>query len=151
MIEGVQVKKLRLIPDERGYLMEIFRRDDPQFRRFGQVYLTTAYPGVVKAWHYHKKQWDNFAVIRGMAKVVLFDSREESPTRGEVMEFFMGDQNPVLLTIPPKVMHGFKGCSTEMAMIVNTPSELYNYQEPDEYRVAPHDGVIPYDWERKDG
>ena len=88
MIEGVRVKKLKVIPDERGRLMEMLRADDDLFVKFGQVYMTTAYPGVVKGWHYHKKQIDNMVVIKGMMKVVLYDSRKDSKTRGEVNEFF---------------------------------------------------------------
>src|SRR5210317_2053764 len=96
MIDGVVVRQLKLIPDERGFLMEILRRDDPVFEEFGQCYVTAAYPGVVKAWHYHKKQTDHFCVLSGMAKVVLHDDREGSSTRGETNEFFCGEQNRVL-------------------------------------------------------
>ena len=81
MIEGVKVKKLKVIPDERGHLMEMLRDDDEFFQRFGQVYLSVVYPGVVKGWHYHKKQTDHFVFVKGMAKVVLYDGREESRTR----------------------------------------------------------------------
>jgi len=151
MIDGVKVKKLKIIPDERGRLMEILRSDDDCFRKFGQVYLTTAYPGVTKAWHYHKVQTDNFAVVRGMMKVVLYDSRDGSPTKGEINEFFMGELNPVLLTIPPLVYHGFKCIGPEEAFVVNTPTETYDYGRPDEFRVDPHSAAIPYDWSRKDG
>ena len=80
MIEGVNIKKLKVIPDERGRLMEIVRADDEGFRKFGQVYLTTADPGVVKGWHYHKKQYDYMTVISGMMKIVLYDMREGSST-----------------------------------------------------------------------
>ena len=104
MIHGVNVKKLKVIPDERGFLMEMLRSDDAFYQKFGQAYLTTAYPGVVKAWHYHKTQTDNFVVVKGMMKVVLYDGREDSPTKGEVNEFFMGEQNQILITIPPRVM-----------------------------------------------
>ncbi|MDD5712899.1 MAG: dTDP-4-dehydrorhamnose 3,5-epimerase family protein [Smithellaceae bacterium] len=151
MIEGVKVKKLKVIPDERGRLMEILRADDEIYSAFGQVYMTTAYPGVVKGWHYHKKQSDNMAVVRGMMKIVLYDGREGSPTRGEINEFFAGDANPVLVHIPPYVYHGFKCISLEEAIVVNTPTEVYNYAEPDEYRLPPHDADIPYNWDRKDG
>jgi dTDP-4-dehydrorhamnose 3,5-epimerase len=94
MIHGVRTKALRVIPDERGRLMGIFRSDEEVFIRFGQIYMTTAYPGVVKGWHYHKKEMDNFAVVKGMIKIVLYDRRENSPTRGEVNEFFLGEHNP---------------------------------------------------------
>lgn len=151
MIEGVRVRRLRLIPDERGYLMELMRSDWEEFVKFGQVYVTAVYPGVVKGWHYHKLQTDHFVCIEGMAKVVLYDAREGSPTRGEVSEFFMGCLNPIMLTIPRGVFHGFKGISEDMTLIVNVPTEVYNYDEPDEYRLPPHTDEIPYDWSRKDG
>ncbi|MBU1205853.1 MAG: dTDP-4-dehydrorhamnose 3,5-epimerase family protein [Proteobacteria bacterium] len=151
MINGVKIKKLKVISDERGRLMEMLRADDEIFLKFGQVYLTTAYPGAVKAWHYHKKQVDHFVVIKGVMKVVLYDGREGSPTYKEINEFFMGDHNPILLQIPPLVFHGFKCISEREAMVINCPTEVYSYQDPDEYRVEPHRGEIPYDWSRKDG
>ncbi len=151
MIEGVMVKALRLIPDERGRVMEIMRNDDECFERFGQVYMTTTYPGVVKAWHFHKKQDDFIACVKGMLKLVLFDDREGSPTRGEVNEFFIGDFNPALVKVPMRVYHGWKCVSETEAVVVNTPTEAYNRQDPDEYRLHPHVNNIPYRWERKDG
>ncbi len=151
LIDGVRLKQLRVIPDERGRLMEVLRSDDELFQKFGQVYITTAYSGVVKAWHYHKLQTDNFAVVKGMMKVVLYDDREGSPTRGEVNEFFIGEHNEVLVQIPRMVWHGFKCISETEAIVVNVPTKTYNYREPDEYRTDPHDNSIPYDWTRKDG
>ncbi|MBA7527402.1 hypothetical protein ES705_19578 [subsurface metagenome] len=146
MIEGVKIKKLRVIPDERGWLMEILRTDDELFEKFGQVYITTAYPDVVKAWHYHKKQTDNFTCIKGMMKVALYDAREDSPTYKEVNEFFVGEKNPVLISVPPMVYHGFKAIGTETAYFLSVPTLPYNYEEPDEYRLPPDTKEIPYDW-----
>jgi len=151
MINGVSVKPLRVLCDERGRLMEMLRRDDDLFKGFGQAYMTTAYPGVVKAWHYHRKQWDHFVVVAGMMKVVLYDARDDSPTRGDVDEYFLGEHNPILVQIPPLVYHGFKCISEREAVVINCPTEVYNYAEPDEYRVDPHDNDIPYNWARKDG
>ena len=151
MIEGVKIKKLKVVPDERGRLMEMLRADDDLYIKFGQVYMTTAYPGAVKAWHYHKKQVDNFVVVKGMMKVVLYDGRKDSSTYKEINEFFMGEHNPVLLQIPAYVYHGFKCISETEAIMVNVPTELYDYHKPDEYRKPPHDGGIPYDWSRQDG
>lgn len=151
MIDGVIEKPLKMICDERGRLMEILRNDDDVFDCFGQVYITSAYPGVVKAWHYHKKQTDHFAVVRGMAKIVLYDAREDSPTRGEVNEFFAGDFRSVLVKIPPLVYHGYKCISEHECIVMNLPTELFDYKNPDEHRVAPDDPSIPYDWTRKDG
>ena len=152
MIEGVKIKPLKVIPDERGRLMELLRSDDQEFFiQFGQVYMTTAYPGVVKAWHYHKRQTDNFAVVHGMMKVVLYDNRPNSPTHGEINEFFMGIHNPVLLQIPPLVLHGFKCIGETEGVVVNIPTTLYNYKKPDEHRIDPHSKEIPYDWATKEG
>ncbi len=151
LIDGVTVKKLNVIPDERGRVMEILRGDDDIFQAFGQVYYTTAYPGVVKAWHYHKKQTDFFCCILGMMKLVLYDGRDISPTKGLINEFFLGDNNPSLVVIPPEVYHGFKCVSATEAVVVNVPTLPYNRREPDEYRLDPHGGEIPYDWARKDG
>jgi len=150
-IEGVIVHRLKVIPDERGRLMEIVRRDDPFFSSFGQVYLTTVYPGVVKAWHYHKIQTDAFTCVKGMVKVALYDDRDGSRTRGLVNEHYIGEHNPCLIVIPPGVYHGWKCISECEAYIVNMPSEPYNRSDPDEYRADPHEGDIPYDWSRKDG
>lgn len=151
LISGVTIKHLKLIPDERGRLMEILRADDPQFEKFGQVYITTAYPGVVKAWHYHKLQYDNMTVLKGMAKIVLYDDRPESSTKGVINEFFVGEHNHILIHIPQRVWHGFKCISPEEAVIINIVTECYNYNQPDEYRKDPHNSDIPYDWSRKGG
>jgi len=151
LIDGVILKKLNIIPDERGKLVEILRADDPFFEKFGQAYLTSAYPGVVKAWHFHQFQVDHFCVIRGMMKVVLFDNRKDSPTKDMVNEFFLGEQNPQLIRIPKGVFHGFKCIGECEALVINLPSEKYEHDNPDEYRVDPHDNDIPYDWSRKDG
>jgi dTDP-4-dehydrorhamnose 3,5-epimerase len=151
MINGVIIKKLKVIPDERGRLMEIMRADDDFFENFGQVYLTTAYPGVVKGWHYHKKQADNMAVIKGMMKIVLYDGRKQSKTYGEINEIFAGVHNPVLVHIPALIYHGFKCISEEEALVVNIPTEVYHYKKPDEYRLPAHGSRIKYDWKRKDG
>jgi dTDP-4-dehydrorhamnose 3,5-epimerase len=150
LIDGVVLKKLKMIPDERGRVMEMLRSDDDIFDKFGQAYVTVAYPGVVKAWHYHKVQDDYFVVVSGMMKVVLFDGRSNSPTEGLINEFFMGIYNPAILKIPRGVMHGFKCISSEESMVVNIPTEPYNHEEPDEYRLPAHTDQIPYDWSRKD-
>ena len=150
-ISGVKVRKLRLIPDDRGWLMELLRADWEEFEKFRQAYVTTCYPGVVKAWHYHKLQTDHFTCVYGMAKLALYDARPDSPTRGMVNEFYLGTLTPLLVKIPPLVYHGFTAVGNELAMIVNFPTELYNYEKPDEHRVAYDDPTIPYKWGVKMG
>jgi len=151
MIDGVLTKRLNLIPDERGRLMEILRNDEDIFAQFGQVYMTTTYPQVVKAWHYHKKQDDFITCVKGMLKLVLFDNRETSPTRGDINEFFIGDDNPMMVKVPRMIYHGWKCISEGESLVINVPTEPYNRKEPDEYRLDPHVNDIPYTWERKDG
>lgn len=151
LIDGVRVKQLKVIPDERGRLMEMLRRDDEIFLEFGQTYLTTMYPGVTKAWHYHKLQHDNFVCVKGMIKLALFDERDGSPTKGIVNEFFLGDHNEQLVVIPPNVWHGFKNIGETESLIVNIVTRPYDYKQPDEYRLPAHENHIPYDWARKDG
>lgn len=151
LIEGVRTKALKVLADERGRLMEMLRADDELFVKFGQVYVTAAYPGVVKAWHYHERQTDHFVCVRGMMKVVLYDEREASATKGLINEFFIGDHHPLLVQIPPLVFHGFKCISEHEALVVNLATEVYDYQRPDEFRVDAHDPRIPYDWSRRDG
>ena len=150
MIEGVKVKQLKPNCDERGRVMELLRSDWPEFIKFGQMYLTTAYPGAIKAWHYHKKQTDSFVCVKGMMKVVLYDPRPKSRTKGQINEFIIGEFNPQLIQIPPDVYHGFKCISETEAMIINLPTEPYNYQTPDEYRLPAHTKKIPYRWDRVD-
>jgi dTDP-4-dehydrorhamnose 3,5-epimerase len=150
LIRGVTVRDLKMIPDERGYMMEMLRSDDPIFTRFGQAYVSATYPGVVKAWHYHKVQVDHFICVAGMVKLVLIDTREDSPTRGVVNEFFLGVQRPLLVVVPNLVYHGWKCISAEMSLVVNLPTVPYNHDDPDELRVEPH-GTLAYDWTRKDG
>lgn len=151
MIDGVKAKDLKVVPDERGLLMEMLRSDDPDFQRFGQVYVTMVYPGVIKAWHFHKKQTDHFVCVGGMAKVVLHDARDGSATAGETNEFVIGWQRQRMVIIPPGVYHGFTAVGNEPAYIVNVPTELYDYDDPDEYRAPFDDPGIGYDWEVKNG
>jgi dTDP-4-dehydrorhamnose 3,5-epimerase len=148
MIKGVEVKKLKIIPDDRGRLMEILRSDEPIFKKFGQVYMTTAFPGVVKAWHYHKLQDDHFTCISGVMRLALYDDRKDSPTYKEVNDFIVSLDNPVLVKIPKLVYHGFKCVSDKEAVVINVPTLPYNYKTPDEYRLDAFDNDIPYDWRK---
>lgn len=151
LIAGVKIRKLSMLPDERGYLMEMLRIDWPEFERFAQAYITGCYPGVIKAWHYHRLQTDHFVCLSGMAKVVLHDARPDSPTHNFTNEFHMGLLNPMLLKIPALVYHGFTAEGGQPAVIMNFPTELYNYTQPDEYRLAHDDPTIPYNWSLRHG
>jgi dTDP-4-dehydrorhamnose 3,5-epimerase len=148
MIKGVKIKELKVLSDARGRVMEILRKDDRLFKRFGQVYITTAYPGMVKAWHYHTQQDDNFTCIKGRIRLALYDARKKSKTKGEINEFVLSLDTPKLIQIPRKVYHGFKCISHDEAIAINVPTQPYNRKKPDEYRVDPYNNDIPYDWKR---
>ena len=151
LIEGVIIKNLKPILDERGYLQECFRSDWPMFKKFGQAYITIAFPNVVKAWHSHKIQTDNMVCINGNAKLVLSDNRKDSSTYRMINELFFGEKNPLLISIPPNIWHGFKAIGSKKITVLNVPTELYNYDEPDEYRLPYDTDEIPYDWKMKMG
>ena len=147
-IEGVVTKQIKVNIDERGRLAEILRSDSEIFRKFGQVYYTTAHPGVVKAWHYHKIQTDHFFCLKGTARLALYDSREDSTTKGLINEFVVGEDSPLLVVIPNLVYHGFKTISKDESIMINIPTEPYDHDNPDEYRLDPYDNDIPYDWKK---
>lgn len=146
MIDGVQTKELKLNSDERGWLVEVLRGDWNFFEKFGQVYVTTSYPKVVKAWHMHKLQTDCMTCVKGKVKFVLYDGRDGSKTKGEICEVKMDEKTPILIKIPPGVWHGFKNIGNDLVIVINAPTELYNYENPDEYRLPPDTNRIPYNW-----
>lgn len=149
MIDGVLVHPLRRIPDERGSVMHMLKETDPHFTRFGEIYFSTVYPGAVKGWHLHDRMVLHYAVPHGQIKMVLYDDREGSPTRGEVQEIFMGDSNYVLVRVPAGVWNGFKGIGVVPAVVANCATIPHDPTEI--HRLDPHVNDIPYDWARKDG
>lgn len=151
MIEGVRTKPLRLIPDDRGYLMEILRDDDELFLKFGQCYVSATYPGIVKAWHAHRLQTDHFCCLRGNVKVGLWDGREDSPTYRQTQALVIGELNRTLVQIPPGVWHGWVCLGTDLAIVLNIPTEHYNYETPDELRRPWDDPEIGFTWHVKGG
>jgi dTDP-4-dehydrorhamnose 3,5-epimerase len=140
-IEGVVLKELLTHPDERGFFREIVRETDDFFDRFGQWSHSLMYPGVTKAWHIHYRQTDYWYVI-GAVKVALYDMRNDSPTRGALMEFVMGDEHKTCLKIPPGVAHGCR--ALEKSHLLYITSSVY---APDDEGRIPHDDpAIGYDW-----
>lgn len=148
MIHGVVIHPLRQILDERGKIMHMLRASDPHFAGFGEIYFSVVYPGVIKGWHLHKEMVLNYAVPIGRIKMVLFDAREGSPTKGELQEIFLGPDNYQLVQVPPGVWNGFKGIGIEPAMVANCSSIEHH---PDEIlRMDPlENDVIAYDWSLK--
>ena len=145
MIDGVQVVPLRRIPDERGTVYHMLKRTDPHFSRFGEIYFSTIYPGVVKGWHLHKNMTLHYACIHGRIKLVIYDDREGSRTRGELAEVFLGPDNYALVVIPPGLWNGFKGMGSEPAIMADCTD--MPHEEVESLRVDPFRNHIPYSWE----
>ncbi len=148
-IRDVQVTPLRRIPDERGAVFHMLREDNPVFERFGEIYFSTIYPGVVKGWHIHSRMTLNYAVPVGMIKLVCYDERPGSPTNGVVQELHVGELNYSLVTIPPRVWNGFKGEGAAPALIANCATIPHDPAEID--RLDPFENHIPYDWSLRHG
>lgn len=146
MIDGVTLTPLRQIGDDRGKVMHMLRRDSPVFVDFGEIYFSTVHPGIVKGWHIHKRMVLNYAVPHGEVRVVLYDQRPESPTRGQVQEAVLSPEHYALLTIPPGVWSGFQGLGSETAILANCASLPHDPDEID--RLDPTDPSIPYDWDK---
>lgn len=143
-IEGVAVVPLRRIADERGTVMHMLKCTDPHFIKFGEIYFSTIYPGVVKGWHLHHRMVLNYACVHGRIKMVLFDDRAGSPTRGNLMEIFLGPDNYSLVQVPTDVWNGFKGMGTEMALVANCATIAHDPTQSE--RMDPHGTQIPYNW-----
>jgi len=150
MIQGVEIKKLKVIKDDRGFLMEIMRADDKIFQKFGQVYITFCKYGVAKAWHYHKLQDDYFVCLQGKTLVGLYDARKRSKTFGQKARFVLAAPEAkgrhILLKIPKGVYHGFTALTKNGSKVLNVPTKTYNYKRPDEYRAFWNDRDISFSW-----
>ena len=148
-IEGVVITPLSQIPDERGKIMHMLRADADHYKGFGEIYFSCVNPGAIKAWHIHSEMTLNYAVVSGMIKFVLYDDREDSPTRGVLQEVFIGESNYCLVTVPPMVWNGFKGIGDKMAIVANCTDIEHR---PDEIsRMDPFTDKIPYNWDLKHG
>jgi len=147
MIDGVKIFPLKQIPDERGAILHMLRNDDTYFDKFGEIYFSIVYPGVIKGWHLHKKMTLNYAVVFGMIKLVLYDDREHSSTINEIQEIFFGEKNYCLVSIPPFIWNGFKGIGETTAIIANCATEPHDPSEI--IKKDPFTKDIPYNWEIK--
>lgn len=149
MINGVIIKQLGRIPDDRGKILHIMKRSDDEFKTFGEVYCSTIYPGIVKGWHLHKEMTLNYVVLKGKIKFVLYDAREESPTFGKIQEIIIGEENYIRVTVPPMVWNGFKGVGLKESYVINFTDIPH---DPNEIvRMDPHDNdTIKYNWSIKD-
>ena len=147
MIDGVIVTPLRKIPDERGTIMHMMRSDSAMFKSFGEIYFSTVYPGVIKAWHIHDIMTLNYCVVSGTIKFVLYDDRNDSKTKGNLMELYPGENNYCMITVPPGVWNGFMGVGVKESIVANLTDIPHDPTEI--HRLDPLDNPIPYKWALK--
>ena len=148
-IDGVEVIPLKRIQDERGMVMHMLRRDDPHFTQFGEIYFLVIYPGIIKGWHLHSRMTINYAVIDGSIKLVLYDQRPDSPTRGWIQDIVFGQVNYQLVRVPPGVVNGFTAVGRRRAIVANCADVPHDPTEIT--RIDPFTPDIPYDWSVKHG
>ena len=145
MIEGVLINKLRQIPDERGAIYHMLRKDSSHFIECGEIYFSIAFPGKIKGWHEHTRQIQNYAVVDGKIKLVLFDNRSNSKTYKKIEEIFLGEENYSLVTIPTGIITGYKWIKKKNSILANCstlphdPNEMINYDF--------NGDKVPYNWD----
>ena len=150
MIQGVAEIPLKRLPDERGTVYHMLKATDGHFQRFGEIYFSSVYSGIVKGWHLHEEMTLNYACIYGRVKLVVYDERPNSPTAGIVEEFFLGPDNYSLVTIPPGLWNGFKGISPEgLSIVANCATHPHDPSRS--RRLDPLNNHIPYSWDIRHG
>lgn len=146
MIEGIKITPLKVIKDSRGKVMHMLRNDNNIFSSFGEIYFSTINNNSVKAWHLHKEATLNYTCVFGKVKLVLFDDREQSKTKGTYQELILSPENHRLITIPNKIWNGFKGLSKQESIIANCLTLPHN--EAEMVRTEPNNVKFTYNWEQ---
>jgi dTDP-4-dehydrorhamnose 3,5-epimerase len=149
MIEGVKIIPKKQIIDERGKIMHMMRNDDPNFTKFGEIYFSYSHPNTVKAWNLHKIMTVNYVCVIGKIKLVLFDDRPESSTKGELQEIFLTTENYSLVTVPARVWNGFKSVENKFSIIANCSDIPHEAEEMS--RKPFDDPYFNYNWNIKLG
>lgn len=149
LIHNVEVRDLQVNADERGNLVDVFREDWDEYDPMPTMsYFSMTYPGIIRAWHRHLEgQVDHFVCLKGRIKIGIHDDREGSPTQGEVNTFVIGEHNQQVVRIPGECWHEFEAISDVPTLLINHPSELYDYENPDGERIPYDTDEIPFDWE----
>lgn len=149
MITGVKIKYIKRHSDDRGFFSEIIKFGEETFCQIKQTNYSLACPGVIKAFHWHKKQFDVWFPVKGNMQIVLYDIRKNSPTHGQTQVIYAGEDNPQLVLIPPGVVHGYRVLGNKPVGLFYHTSEAYNADNPDEQRIPFDDPGIGFDWETK--
>ena len=144
MIEGVGTFPLKKISDDRGAVLHMLKATDDHFEKFGEIYFSTINPGAVKGWNRHTEMILNFAVPSGQIKLVLFDDRSKSSTKGKLEEILIGESNYCLVKIPPMIWVSFQGLGSTPAILANCATLPHDPKETEKLDIFTD--KIPYDW-----
>jgi len=144
MIHDIKISKLKIISDNRGKVMHMLRSDDSIFEKFGEIYFSTIFYESIKGWHLHKEASLNYVCISGKVRLVLYDDRMYSETKGEYQEIILSPENYFLVTIPPNVWNGFKGLDKKESIIANCLTLPHNEKEM--VRKEFNDKIFNYKW-----
>lgn len=146
-IDGVTVREVLHVPRDHGIITELYRPQwDPTGMPVVHAYQSRLYPGAIGAWSCHAHTIDRLFVNQGNLKVVLYDGRDDSRTAGKINELYVGDARPALVVIPIGVWHGLQNLGDADALVLNFPSNAYDYADPDHYRLPSDTTEIPYTW-----
>ena len=143
-IQGVEIIKKNQIVDDRGVILHMLRVDDKNYKKFGEIYFSTINPNKIKAWHFHKLMTLNYAVVHGSIKLVLYDDRDESKTKGTIQEIILSNENHYLVSIPPKIWNGFCSSNNKHAILANCSDIPHDKEEI--IRLPFDDPKFPYKW-----
>jgi len=147
LIEGVAIREVLNVPKSNGYLTEIFRRDWPEAHgEVDQIFQVVLEPGAISAWHAHSETIDRLFVCHGLMRIVLYDARPDSPTRGAINELRFGTIRPALIHVPPRVWHGVQNVSQGPAILINAVDRAYDYEDPDHWRAPVDSPAIPFNF-----
>ena len=146
MINDIKITPLKIISDDRGKVMHMLRKDSAIFDKFGEIYFSTIFKDSIKAWHLHREATLNYSCIKGKVRLVLFDDREKSSTKGKYQEIILSPVSYVLVTIPPNIWNGFKNLDNEESIIANCLTIPHNEKEM--VRKDPFDKSFNYNWKK---
>ncbi len=146
MIQDIKITPLKILSDNRGSVMHMLRADSKVFKRFGEIYFSTISKNAIKAWHLHKEATLNYVCVRGSVKLVLYDDRASSSTKGKYQEFVLSPKEYFLITIPPNIWNGFKNISDEESIIANCLDIPHNEKEM--VRESYDSKKFNFDWKK---
>jgi len=146
-IEGIHIHEVLHVPRDHGVITEMYRPEwDPTGLPIVHVYQSRLFPGAIGAWSCHMRQTDRLFVNQGHLKIVFYDAREDSPSYGRIVEHHAGDARPSFMVLPPGIWHGVQNLGSTDALLMNFPTEAYDYADPDHWRLPMDTPEIPYRW-----